>query len=96
MRSARSRLTWVTRRAPSGGKPDVYSEAIGNLLERDDLTLALRLADTALVNHPGSAAIAELRQRTLLRLAQRHLTVAPFKFIVYSELAGLTVPELTD
>ncbi|HJP80691.1 MAG TPA: MBL fold metallo-hydrolase [Pseudonocardiaceae bacterium] len=80
----------------SGGKVDVYTGAIANLLDRDDLTLALRLADAALENHPGDAAIAELRQQTLLRLTQRHQNQAPFKFIVYSELAGITVPELTD
>ncbi|MEV0058090.1 MBL fold metallo-hydrolase [Saccharopolyspora shandongensis] len=78
------------------GKLDVYTDTIQDLLDRDDLPLALKLADAALTNHPGSPAIGELRQQTLLRLVERHQLQGPFKFVVYSELAGLTVPAITD
>ncbi|QIQ06053.1 MBL fold metallo-hydrolase [Streptomyces liangshanensis] len=79
----------------SGGKADVYTDTIETLLERDDLAPALRVADAALQSHPGSATLAELRRRTLLRLVERHQQTAPFKFVVYSELADLSVPEMT-
>lgn len=80
----------------TGGNVDAYAAVIEDLLGRDDLTLALRLADAALRNHPDSERIAELRRQTLLRLVERHQQQGPFKFIVYSELAGLTVPAMTD
>jgi glyoxylase-like metal-dependent hydrolase (beta-lactamase superfamily II) len=80
----------------SGGRVDVYLTAIEDLLERDDLTLALRLADAALENHPGSARAAELRQATLIRLVERNQQTSPFKFVIYSELAGVSVPEMID
>lgn len=80
----------------TGGKLDVYADVIHDLLDRDDLPLALKLADAALINHPGSTPITELRQQTLMLLVERYQQQGPFKFIVYSELAGLTVPAMTD
>ncbi|MEV4598344.1 MBL fold metallo-hydrolase [Amycolatopsis sp. NPDC049253] len=80
----------------SGGKVEAYLAAIEDLLERDDLTLALRLADAALEHHPDSAAAAELRQTTLIRLVERNQQTAPFKFVIYSELAGVTVAGMID
>jgi glyoxylase-like metal-dependent hydrolase (beta-lactamase superfamily II) len=80
----------------AAGRPDAYLGAIENLLGRDDLVLALRLADAAAANHPGDTAITELRRQALLRLAERNQHQAPFKLVIYSELAGLTIPQLTD
>lgn len=80
----------------TGGDEATYTRAVQDLLDRDDLPPALRLADLALLNNPASEQIAALRQETLLRLAERHQTLAPFKFVVYSELAGLTVPAIED
>jgi glyoxylase-like metal-dependent hydrolase (beta-lactamase superfamily II) len=76
----------------TGGDESVYLRVIQDLLDRDDLPAALRLADVALHGDPDSERIAELRRETLLRLVERNQAFAPFKFIVYSELAGLTVP----
>jgi glyoxylase-like metal-dependent hydrolase (beta-lactamase superfamily II) len=76
----------------TGGDEATYTRVIHDLLDRDDLPPALRLADLALRNNPASAQIAELRRETLLRLVERNQTLAPFKFIVYAELADLTVP----
>ncbi|WP_273941185.1 MBL fold metallo-hydrolase [Kutzneria chonburiensis] len=80
----------------TGGDESVYTRVIRDLLDRDDLPPALRLADLALRTNPASTTIAELRQETLLRLVERNQALAPFKFIIYSELAGVTVPALRD
>jgi glyoxylase-like metal-dependent hydrolase (beta-lactamase superfamily II) len=80
----------------TGGDASVYARVIRDLLDRDDLPPALRLADLALRINPASTALAELRQETLLRLVERNQALAPFKFIIYSELAGVTVPALRD
>jgi len=78
----------------TGGDETTYTRVIRDLLDRDDLPPALRLADLALHANPASAPIAELRRETLLRLVERNQTLAPFKFIIYSELAGVTVPAI--
>ncbi|QUQ65594.1 MBL fold metallo-hydrolase [Kutzneria sp. CA-103260] len=80
----------------TGGEEATYTRVIQDLLDRDDLPPALRLADLALRNNPASGRIAELRREALLRLVERNQALAPFKFIVYSELAGLTVPAFQD
>lgn len=80
----------------TGGDETSYTRVIEDLLERDDLPPALRLADLALLNNPTSGRVAELRRETLLRLVERNQVLAPFKFIVYSELADLTVPPIRD
>jgi glyoxylase-like metal-dependent hydrolase (beta-lactamase superfamily II) len=87
--------TWATvLELLTGGDETTYTRVIRDLLDRDDLPPALRLADLALRANPASTALAELRQEALLRLVERNQTLAPFKFIIYSELAGLTVPAL--
>lgn len=80
----------------TGGDEATYTRVIQDLLDRDDLPPALQLADLALLSNPASDRIAALRQETLVRLAERYQTLAPFKFVVYSELAGLTVPAIKD
>jgi glyoxylase-like metal-dependent hydrolase (beta-lactamase superfamily II) len=75
------------------GDHEVYVRVIERLLDRDDLPAALRLADLALANHPGNDSIARLRHKALLRLVERN-QVHAFKFLAYSELAGLTIPAI--
>jgi glyoxylase-like metal-dependent hydrolase (beta-lactamase superfamily II) len=70
-----------------------HAAVIRQLLTRDHLPLALRLTDLALRRHPTSPALTTLRQETLLRLAERHQNLDPFKFVIYSELAALNLPQ---
>jgi glyoxylase-like metal-dependent hydrolase (beta-lactamase superfamily II) len=70
------------------GDPARHVRVVRTLLEQGDLVLALKLADLALARHDDED-LAEARQRALLRLAERHQGLNPFKFLVYSELAGL-------
>jgi hypothetical protein len=48
-----------------------------------------------LLSHPGSQTLAELRQQALDRLRERYQQLKPFRFIVYSELAGAELPPVT-
>lgn len=47
----------------------------------------MRLADLALARHPSDANLAAARRRALTALRLKN-QFSPFKFIVYSELAG--------
>jgi glyoxylase-like metal-dependent hydrolase (beta-lactamase superfamily II) len=71
----------------AGGNAAAHAHTIRTLLDRGDLAMALRLADSALATH-DDADIADLRQQTLTRLMERHQGLNPFKFLIYSELAG--------
>jgi hypothetical protein len=80
----------------TGGTEGTYVRTLQDLLDRDDLPLAHKLADLVLLNHPDSKPVAELRQQALRRLIERHQGQAPFKFIIYSELADLAIPAIVD
>ena len=74
------------------GRPEPFARTATGLLERGDLALALGLLDLALRRHPDSRDLAQLRARALDRLRERHQALNPFKFIVYSDLAGAELP----
>ncbi|HEX9104526.1 MAG TPA: MBL fold metallo-hydrolase, partial [Polyangia bacterium] len=57
------------------------------LVARGDFALALDLARQGLAAHPGSAALARARQHALDGLRTRD-QLNPFKFLIYSEMAG--------
>jgi glyoxylase-like metal-dependent hydrolase (beta-lactamase superfamily II) len=76
----------------ASGSEHTHATTIRQLLTRDHLPLALRLTDLALRRHPTSTVLTNLRQETLLRLTERHQNLSPFKFVIYSELAGLDLP----
>lgn len=69
-----------------------HTTVVRQLLDADQLALALRLTELALREHPGSEALAALRRENLDRLIERHQAMSPFKFIVYSGLSGLELP----
>ncbi len=69
------------------GREESLASTARTLLDRGDDTLALKLADLGLVNHPADTALAAVRRRALDRLRARHQQLSPFKFIVYSEWA---------
>ncbi len=76
----------------AGGREQAFTDAVGELNTRGEHVLALKLADHALLVHPASTRLAALRQEALHRLMERHQGLNPFKFIVYSELAGVDLP----
>jgi hypothetical protein len=76
------------------GRPEPFAEAARRLLERGDHALALGILDLALLGHPDSQPLADLRGRALARLRERHHALNPFKFIVYSERAGAELPQV--
>jgi hypothetical protein len=76
----------------AGGDAERHEATIRDLLARDQLPLALRLADLALGRHPDEPALTGLRRAAQVRLMERHQALNPFKFIVYSGLSGAEVP----
>jgi glyoxylase-like metal-dependent hydrolase (beta-lactamase superfamily II) len=76
----------------AAGDPDRHADVIRDLLGRDSLPVALRLADHALQRHPGHPALSALRRETLERLVERNQNTGPFRFIIYSGLSGIELP----
>jgi glyoxylase-like metal-dependent hydrolase (beta-lactamase superfamily II) len=76
----------------AGGREEAFATAAGALLEDAAYPVALRLADLGLAAHPESQTLAGVRRRALDRLRERHQQLNPFKFIVYSSLAGAELP----
>ena len=76
----------------AGGGPEPFVAAARRLLEHDDLALALRILDLSLLRHPDSRPLVDLRSEALARLRERHQALNPFKFIVYSDMAGAELP----
>jgi hypothetical protein len=48
----------------------------------------LQIAELGLARHPASAALQQTRERALTTLRDIYSQTNPFRFIVYSELAG--------
>ena len=72
-----------------GGESDEpFGRAVDELLRRGDAPLALRIAELGLEQHPKSAPLEERRARALKELRERYAPINPFRFIVYSDLAG--------
>jgi glyoxylase-like metal-dependent hydrolase (beta-lactamase superfamily II) len=75
-----------------GGRQEAFASAAGQILERGDEALALKIADYGLLSYPDSRSLAALRRAILHRLAERHQQLNPFKFVYYAGLAGLELP----
>jgi len=71
----------------AGGSPEALTRAVRTLSERGDHALALHLADLGLARHPAHTDLVAARARALTGLRLKN-QFNPFKFIVYSELAG--------
>ena len=77
-----------------GHREAPFVRSVRTLLDRGDDALALRLAQLGLVRYPSSEGLAALRRRALDGLRARHQNLSPFKFIIYSEWAGVELPPL--
>jgi hypothetical protein len=62
---------------------------------RGDTPLALHFADIGLLQYPESAKLRASRAHVLNGLLERYGQMNPFRFIVYSERAGYSLPPLT-
>jgi hypothetical protein len=60
-----------------------------DLLRRGDAPLALRVAELGLLRHANSGRLQDARKRALSMCIERYSPVDPFRFIVYSQWAGL-------
>ena len=75
----------------AGGKESAFRRGVATLLQQGDAGLALKLAELGLIRHADSRALRDLRRQALDRLRERYQQVSPFKFIVYSGMAGATL-----
>lgn len=71
----------------AGGSADALGRAVRTLVERGDHALGLRVADLGLARHSSHPELLAARQRALAGLRLKN-QFNPFKFIIYSELAG--------
>ncbi len=73
-----------------GGQTAQAFTSVGeDLLDRGDLTLALRLVDYGLLRHSDDETLRGLRRRVLYRLLERYQQLSPFKFMMYATEAGV-------
>jgi hypothetical protein len=75
----------------AGGRPELFASAARTLLAQRDSALALEIITAGLARHPESRELAELRQRALYRLMERHQLHDPFRFLIYAEMAGVEI-----
>jgi glyoxylase-like metal-dependent hydrolase (beta-lactamase superfamily II) len=78
----------------AGGDEGRFRKAAEALLGRGELGLALEVTDAGLLAHPRSQTLRDLRGQALSRLREKNQGTSPFKFIVYSELAGAELPPI--
>lgn len=78
-----------------GGTDAAFVRAITELERRGDAALALHVAELGLARYPGSAALQRGRARALRTLRELTSQTDPFRFIVYTEQAGATLPPVT-
>jgi glyoxylase-like metal-dependent hydrolase (beta-lactamase superfamily II) len=70
------------------------SVALGRMVEAGDYQLADRVSQWALSRYPESSALRAVRRTAHLKLKERYQFLNPFKFIIYSDLAGDETPQL--
>lgn len=80
----------------AGGRERAFVRSARALLGQGNAALALKLIDLGRQRHPSSRTLARLRRRALDRLRERYQQFSPFKFIVYSELAGAELLPVPD
>ena len=84
-----TRVEWAAALEALGGGGDApFVRAARELEARGDAALALQIAELGLARHPASAALQETRAHALTTLRDIYSQTNPFRFIVYSELAG--------
>jgi glyoxylase-like metal-dependent hydrolase (beta-lactamase superfamily II) len=75
-----------------GEQEEAFVRSAQVLLDRRDAALALKLTDLGRLNYPTSQTLTTLRRQALDRLREQYQQLNPFKFIIYSEWAGVELP----
>lgn len=83
-----TRAQWAAALDALGVSDAAYARAAADLEARGDATLALHLAELGLARYPASKSLEKARVQALTSLRQMHAQTNPFRFIIYSELAG--------
>jgi glyoxylase-like metal-dependent hydrolase (beta-lactamase superfamily II) len=76
----------------AGGNAQALGRAATSLCDRGDFAMSLRIAELGLTAHPANAELVAVRSRALQGLRAQNQFSNPFKFIVYSEMAGAETP----
>ena len=71
----------------AGGREAAFADAAATLNERGDFGMALKIVELGLAAHPRSAALSAQRRHALDGLRATY-QFNPFKFLIYSEMAG--------
>ena len=72
----------------AGGREAAFADASAQLERRGDFGMALELAKLGLAAHPDSDRLRRAREQALVGLRAKYQLGNPFKFIIYSEMAG--------
>jgi glyoxylase-like metal-dependent hydrolase (beta-lactamase superfamily II) len=76
----------------AGGDAEQLARTATSLADRGDFAMSLRIAELGLAAHPSTPSLVSVRLRALEGLRAKNQLTNPFKFIVYSELAGADLP----
>ena len=91
-----TRGEWAAALDALGGGGDAPFVRTARALEtRGDAALALQIAELGLGRYPASAALRQTRERALTTLREIYAQTNPFRFIVYSEMAGRSLAPVT-
>ncbi len=69
-----------------------FARAADDLTSRGDADMALQIAEIGLARYPASTALKASREGALTMLRSRYSQMNPFRFIIYSEMAGKSLP----
>jgi glyoxylase-like metal-dependent hydrolase (beta-lactamase superfamily II) len=84
-----TRVEWAgALDALAGGGDAPFVRTARGLEARGDAALALQIEELGLARYPASADLRQTRARTLTTLRDIYSQTNPFRFIVYSEMAG--------
>ena len=83
-----TRAQWAAALDALGASDAAFARAAVGLEARGDATLALHIAELGLARYPSSQPLQKARGQALSSLREMHAQTNPFRFIVYSELAG--------
>jgi glyoxylase-like metal-dependent hydrolase (beta-lactamase superfamily II) len=83
-----TRAQWAAALEALGTSDASFARAAEDLEARGDATFALHLTELGLARYPASRPLQKARAQALSSLRQTYAQTNPFRFIVYSELAG--------
>jgi glyoxylase-like metal-dependent hydrolase (beta-lactamase superfamily II) len=76
----------------AGHREEAFVRSARALVDQGDFVLALKLLDLGRLTYPSSPGLTALRAKALDGLRTKHQQLNPFKFIIYSEWAGVDLP----